>query len=230
MRDLDFLFNLNPRSIGRCTQIDYDRDMAFVAVSASNGDRDEIAGEIRAFRYPDGATAEFTLLVRSDTKRRGLGRTLLRKMIAYCETRAIHQLIGQIMTENHAMVNKALRHDGGDASGGEYCRCAPRLAWRARTLHVTQRHSKQPQKKRTCEPANRGSGFQIEPLQQAMEVAAIDASDRAVDVRLPPCSRKRASNFSITDGSFSTFSVSAWRRSTMTRGVFAGTSMPFQKV
>lgn len=58
MRDLDFLFNLNPRSIGRCTQIDYDRDMAFVAVSASNGDRDEITGEIRAFRYPDGATAE----------------------------------------------------------------------------------------------------------------------------------------------------------------------------
>src|SRR6476661_3966175 len=41
-----------------------------------------------------------------------------------------------------------------------------------------------------------------------------------------PC----GANFSCTLASCSAFCVSRWSRSTMSRGVFAGTSMPFQKV
>jgi acetyltransferase len=54
------------------TQIDYDREMAFVAVRrADKGD--EILGVTRAISDPDNVDAEFAVLVRSDLKGLGLG-------------------------------------------------------------------------------------------------------------------------------------------------------------
>jgi acetyltransferase len=95
---------LPAEDLARYTQIDYDRDMAFVAVGSSSGNADEIVGEVRAVRYPNGATAEFTILVRSDMKRHGLGRALLQKMIAYSKASGVEELIGQILPENEAMI------------------------------------------------------------------------------------------------------------------------------
>jgi acetyltransferase len=95
---------LSAKDLARYTQIDYDRDMAFVAVESSNAGADQIVGEVRTVRYPNGASAEFTILVRSDTKRHGLGRALLRKMIAYSRASGVEELIGQILPENEAMI------------------------------------------------------------------------------------------------------------------------------
>jgi len=102
--------HLPARDLARYTQIDYDRDMAFVAVSGSDdGSIGDIVGEVRAFKYPDGTTAEFAILIRSDTKRRGLGRALLQKMIDYCKASGVEELIGQILPENDAMIALARR-------------------------------------------------------------------------------------------------------------------------
>lgn len=111
-RDIHFRYfsptrDLPAKDLVRYTQTNYDRDMAFVAVAASNDDREEIVGEIRAFRYPDGATVEFTLLVRSDMKRRGLGSALMEKMIAYCRASGVREIIGQILPHNEAMIELA---------------------------------------------------------------------------------------------------------------------------
>ncbi|MBL0143728.1 MAG: bifunctional acetate--CoA ligase family protein/GNAT family N-acetyltransferase [Betaproteobacteria bacterium] len=100
---------LPARDLARYTQIDYDRDMAFVAVDCVSRDGGQIVGEVRAFRYPDSATAEFAILVRSDMKQRGLGRALLQKMIAYCRASGVQELIGQIRSENRAMIVLAQR-------------------------------------------------------------------------------------------------------------------------
>jgi acetyltransferase len=93
--------------LARYTQIDYDREMAFVAVSGDGPP--EMLGEVRIFNYPDGQTAEFAILVRSDQQRRGLGRALLEKAIDYCGMRGTATLIGQIQADNEAMLALARR-------------------------------------------------------------------------------------------------------------------------
>lgn len=62
--------------LANMTQIDYDREMAIVAVRRS-GAGEEILGVTRAISDPDNVDAEFAVLVRSDLKGLGLGRRLL---------------------------------------------------------------------------------------------------------------------------------------------------------
>jgi acetyltransferase len=107
MRFFTLVRRLPAKDLARYTQIDYDREMAFVA-AAQDGSGD-ILGEVRIFTYPDAATAEFALLVRTDLQRRGLGRALLLKAIDYCRARGNGTLIGQIRTDNEAMLALARR-------------------------------------------------------------------------------------------------------------------------
>jgi acetyltransferase len=99
---------LSDRDLARYTQIDYDRDMSFVAVRQPGPGSGEIVGEVRAYRYPEGATAEVGVIVRSDMKRRGLGRALMETMIAYSRENGL-ELIGQIAPDNEAMITLAER-------------------------------------------------------------------------------------------------------------------------
>jgi acetyltransferase len=96
------------RSIARYTNLDFDRDVAFVAVRLSEPGRGEIVGEVRTFGYPDAATAEFAIIVRSDMKRRGLGRSLMEHVIRHATVNGL-ELIGQIATHNVAMIRLAER-------------------------------------------------------------------------------------------------------------------------
>lgn len=66
--------------LANMTQIDYDREMAIVAVRRS-GAGEEILGVTRAISDPDNVDAEFAVLVRSDLKGLGLGRRLLEKLM-----------------------------------------------------------------------------------------------------------------------------------------------------
>lgn len=109
LRFFTLVRSLPARDLARHTQIDYHREMAFVATTPDGSDAGEIAGEVRAFVYPGGTTAEFAILVRSDAKRRGLGRALLSKMIDYCRACGLAELIGQILPENEAMIALARR-------------------------------------------------------------------------------------------------------------------------
>jgi acetyltransferase len=107
MRFFTLVRRLSPRELARYTQIDYDREMAFVAAARHDGA--EILGEVRIFTYPDGDTSEFAILVRSDVHRRGLGRALLEKAIDYSRSRGSATLIGQINAQNEPMLALARR-------------------------------------------------------------------------------------------------------------------------
>lgn len=102
MRFFTLVRRLPARELARYTQIDYDREMAFVAVPA--GGPPEILGEIRIYAYAGGDAVEFALLVRSDMQRRGLGRALLQKAIDYSRARGSAVLIGQINPDNEPML------------------------------------------------------------------------------------------------------------------------------
>ena len=93
-----------PRSeLARLTQIDYAREMAFIAVRTLADGTVQTLGVVRAVIDPDNVDAEFAIIVRSDLKRQGLGRLLLRKMIDFLARRGTRRMIGDVLRENTAM-------------------------------------------------------------------------------------------------------------------------------
>ncbi len=93
--------------LARFTQIDYDREMAFIAVGTNESGLSEMLGVARAFADPDNACAEFAVVVRSDLKGAGLGRALLEKIIHYCRSRGTRELFGEVLAENRRMLELA---------------------------------------------------------------------------------------------------------------------------
>lgn len=106
--DLRFRFfgvvrDLSHAEMAKLTQIDYEREMAFIATAPGADGRPETLGVVRASTRPDNATAEFAVIVRSDLKGTGLGRLLMEKIIRYCRERGTRELTGQALMENGGM-------------------------------------------------------------------------------------------------------------------------------
>jgi len=102
------MHELPPVLKARLTQLDYDRQMAFLVIA-----RDEVLGIGRLSSDPDNREAEFSITVRSDLKGRGLGTWLLKVLIAYAHSRGTGSLFGLVLAENQPML--ALCRDLGFA-------------------------------------------------------------------------------------------------------------------
>jgi RimJ/RimL family protein N-acetyltransferase len=98
---------LQPSQLARLTQIDYDREMAFVAVRPSEDGSDETLGVVRAVADPDNINAEFAIIIRSDLKGLGLGQMLMTKLIAYFRQRGTQVIVGEVLSDNHALIELA---------------------------------------------------------------------------------------------------------------------------
>ncbi len=97
-----------PRSeMVKLTQIDYDREMAFIARGPGEDGITTTLGVVRAMASPDNSEAEFAVAVRSDLKRQGLGRMLMEKIIRYCRTRGTRRIVGAALGDNKAMAELA---------------------------------------------------------------------------------------------------------------------------
>ncbi|MGO2090194.1 MAG: bifunctional acetate--CoA ligase family protein/GNAT family N-acetyltransferase [Oceanisphaera sp.] len=89
--------------LAHMTQVDYDREMAFVALSEDG----EILAVVRAISDPDNEDAEFAILVRSALKGMGLGRLLMEKIIRYAAIKGLTTLSGVTMPTNRGMIGLA---------------------------------------------------------------------------------------------------------------------------
>ncbi|MDX2312867.1 MAG: bifunctional acetate--CoA ligase family protein/GNAT family N-acetyltransferase [Gammaproteobacteria bacterium] len=112
-RDIRFRFfgqirQLPHSQLARFTQIDYDREMAFIATQTADG-QSQTLGVVRAISDPDNTRAEFAIVVSSKLKGKGLGQTLLAKMIRYCRERGTGELVGEVLAENARMLKLAKR-------------------------------------------------------------------------------------------------------------------------
>ncbi len=85
------------------TQIDYDREMAFIAVELDERGESKTLGVVRASTDPDNTEAEFAMAVRSDQQGVGLGRILLDKLIRYYQDNGTQSLMGFTMLQNKGM-------------------------------------------------------------------------------------------------------------------------------
>jgi len=111
--------------LARFTQIDYDREMVFVAIGAD----DELLGEVRTVTDPDNDQAEFGILVSSGAQGKGIGHALLEKMIRYCRARGTKELVGDVLPNNSRMLALAgnLHFQRGRPPGAGVVRVSLRL-------------------------------------------------------------------------------------------------------
>lgn len=99
--------SISHRDLARLTQIDYGREMAFVAETRTASGDTEILGVVRSSTDPDNASAEFAIVVRDDVSGAGLGRLLLEKLIRYTRDRSTPQLRGITLPDNTRMLHLA---------------------------------------------------------------------------------------------------------------------------
>jgi len=86
----------------RYTQIDYDREMAFVAIDTT-GEQHEIRGISRYTCNPDGHSAEFGVIVEDAWQGRGVGQVLMQALEETARARGLAELIGLVLKDNDEM-------------------------------------------------------------------------------------------------------------------------------
>jgi acetyltransferase len=103
MRMFAQMRELSPQQLARFTQIDYAREMAFIATRPGPGGDNETVGVARIVIDPDEVRGEFAVTVRSDLKCRGLGRLLMNRLLDYCAERGLAVVEGVALPENTGM-------------------------------------------------------------------------------------------------------------------------------
>lgn len=90
--------------IARLTQIDYDREMAFVAVRRHPDGAEDMLGISRLIREADGERAEFAVVVDRAMKGQGLGRHLMQRLFDWAAATGIAEITGQVLADNAPML------------------------------------------------------------------------------------------------------------------------------
>ena len=117
-RFMQHLPDLPPRMLARFTQLDYDRELALVALDPRGG---EFIAVGRYAPNADGTSAEFALTVADEWQGKGVGSGLLRRLCQAARDAGYRALYGYILADNREMLELAHRLGFAEASrdGGE---------------------------------------------------------------------------------------------------------------
>ena len=92
------------RMLSRFTLIDYDREMALVAVDHNNADHQRIVGVSRFVTNADGTSCEFALVVADDFNGRGIGTRLMLAIIEAARAKGLTEMMGLVLVGNTSML------------------------------------------------------------------------------------------------------------------------------
>ncbi|GAA6133430.1 bifunctional acetate--CoA ligase family protein/GNAT family N-acetyltransferase [Oceaniserpentilla sp. 4NH20-0058] len=95
--------NFRHRELALFAQIDYQQEMAFVALNKEG----EILGVVRTWTDADALQAEFSVLVGDNAQGLGMGRALMSKMIDYCTNKGTLEMKGTVLSDNKPMLKLA---------------------------------------------------------------------------------------------------------------------------
>ncbi len=100
------LHQLTPAMLARFTQVDYDREMALLALTAdpASPTGEKIVGVARYIANFDGESAEFAVVVTDTWQGRGIGRMLMERIIACARHRGLKRLEGVVLRANRGML------------------------------------------------------------------------------------------------------------------------------
>jgi len=105
----------------RFTQIDYDREMALVALEES-AEEEQMLGIARVIGTPGGKSGEFAVLVGDPWQGKGIGAELLTRVLRIVQERGMETVWGTALAQNTQMANlaKELGFEIKRDSGGDY--------------------------------------------------------------------------------------------------------------
>ena len=102
-RFMNTIRELSQAQLVRLTQIDYDREMAFVATVDRDGKEFEI-GVARYATNPDGESCEFAIVVADDWHGKGLALRLMGILVDTARSRGLKYMTGDFLAENRRML------------------------------------------------------------------------------------------------------------------------------
>ncbi|MCP5164589.1 MAG: bifunctional acetate--CoA ligase family protein/GNAT family N-acetyltransferase [Pseudomonadales bacterium] len=103
-RFMNHMNKISPLMLARFTQIDYDREMALVAVINEHTPEAGIIGVARYISNPDDQSCEFALTVSDDWQRRGIGRQLMQRLMSVARSRGLEIMEGDVLAQNTKML------------------------------------------------------------------------------------------------------------------------------
>jgi acetyltransferase len=100
------LHELTPAMIGRFTQVDYDRELALLALTddASAPGGQSIVGIARYIANLDQVSAEFAVVVTDAWQRRGVASRIMQALIACAKRKGLRSLHGVVLRSNQNML------------------------------------------------------------------------------------------------------------------------------
>jgi acetyltransferase len=103
-RFMQSITELSPQLLARFTQIDYNREMALIAVVNEDGQETEI-GVARYITNPDGKSCEFAIVIADNWQRQGIAHRLMRLLIETARSHALMIMEGDVLADNREMLN-----------------------------------------------------------------------------------------------------------------------------
>ena len=103
-RFMQAVHELTQEMLVRFTQIDYDREMALIAVVETETGVEQQVGVARYTLNPDRRSCEFAVVVADDWQGRGIGAKLMQSLMRVAKTRGIRLLEGEIIAGNTHML------------------------------------------------------------------------------------------------------------------------------
>ncbi|CAA9890740.1 conserved hypothetical protein [Candidatus Methylobacter favarea] len=103
-RFMQALQELTPGMVVRFTQIDYDREMAFVAITEDERMPNEL-GVGRYLMSPDGRSVEFALVVADDCQCLGIGTRLMKALMQTAKAKGMSFFEGEVLVINKPMLS-----------------------------------------------------------------------------------------------------------------------------
>ncbi len=102
-RFMQTLNELTPEMLVRFTQLDYNRELALIAVMEKAGIEVEL-GVARYVMNPDGKSCEFALVVADEWQHRGIGSQLMTHLLEAARERGFSSMDGEILADNQKML------------------------------------------------------------------------------------------------------------------------------
>lgn len=96
--------DISPSMLARFTQIDYDREMALVAVANDGTPAASLKAVARYVANPGGDSCEFALAVADEMHRQGIGSRMMQRLMELARAQGFREMEGDVLAQNAKML------------------------------------------------------------------------------------------------------------------------------
>ena len=109
MRFFSVQRGLSPTFLARLTQVDYDRELALIALAEAQSAAEPMLGVARFAANPDGESCEFAVTIDDNWNGRGLATILMQRLMQAARDAGYRHMTGLVLPDNESMLKLAER-------------------------------------------------------------------------------------------------------------------------